>query len=50
MVGAVYELLPESCSYKSHNKSYSLKLDGYAASLISAREYGIEALLPEGAL
>ena len=46
-VGAVYELLPESCSYKSSTESYSLKLEGYSASLISAREYDIAGMLPQ---
>ena len=43
----MYELLPESCSYKSSTESYSLKLEGYSASLISAREYDIAGMLPQ---
>ena len=45
----MYELLPESCSYKSSTESYSLKLEGYTASLISTREYDIAGMLPQDA-
>ncbi len=32
LVGAVYEMLPESCSYKSKTWSYTVELGGYEAS------------------
>ncbi len=32
---------------KSSTESYSLKLEGYSASLISAREYDIAGMLPQ---
>ena len=47
LVGAVYEMLPESCSYKSKTWSYTVELGGYEASpIVRWFEYNIGNMLP----
>ena len=50
LVGAVYELMPEGCSYKSETWSYNVELGGYEASpIVGWFEYHIEDMLPASA-